>query len=99
LILASTAGTVTPQPEPYDGPVGVAERDERFAYTPSMGWENYLTGDVTVHTVPGGHLTAYEEPHVSRLGGHLAVELASHRVAGRAAAKRSLATVTQDVHR
>jgi hypothetical protein len=83
LILASTAGTVTPQPEPYDGPVGVAEREERFAYTPSMGRGNYLTGDVTVHTVPGGHLSAYEGPHV----GHLADELASHRVAGRAASR------------
>jgi thioesterase domain-containing protein len=69
-------------PEPYDGPVvlvDVEERDERFVYPPNLGWDDYLTGDVTVHNVPGGHLTAYEEPHVGHLAGHLADELASHR--------------------
>ncbi|MGE3955515.1 MAG: AMP-binding protein [Vicinamibacterales bacterium] len=42
------------QPAPYDGPVCVLASEGRLA-TAEASWRRYLTGEVQLFTVPGGH--------------------------------------------
>ncbi len=47
----------------------------------SAGWDRYLTGQVTVHEVPGNHYTMLQPPHLTHLAAALRRELdAAYRV-------------------
>ena len=61
-------------PGAYDGPVlllNVSERTVEFRADPSLGWRHCVTGPITIHIVPGDHLTVMHPPHAATLAARL----------------------------
>ncbi|MDB4673215.1 amino acid adenylation domain-containing protein [Verrucomicrobiales bacterium] len=53
-------------PTPYDGDVlllPASDNGDKFVYPPDLGWEGILTGHVTITSVPGEHLSIFDEEH------------------------------------
>jgi aspartate racemase len=68
------------QPQPYDGDVEVYRaqlQSPRSAHNPTLGWGDLVQGKITVHTMPGRHLTMMKEPHVQALGQQINASLLS----------------------
>ena len=57
-------------PKAYDGDVVLFTAEDQgdgVIYPPHLGWEGYVRGDLKVVTIPGEHLTIFQEPHVTSL--------------------------------
>jgi thioesterase domain-containing protein len=55
------------RPRPYAGHVTVFRASEKIlnlSSDPKAGWKHLALGGVTIHEVPGNHLSLVEEPHV-----------------------------------
>ncbi len=65
---------------PYSGPLTLfcaeGARSAGFADSPAYGWQPFATQGVSVHSVPGDHITMFLEPNVERLTRLLNSELA-----------------------
>ena len=53
----------------------VQDRGPEYDHDLSMGWDTYVTGDVQVHIVPGGHLDMLSMPAVRVVAEKLAAYL------------------------
>lgn len=53
----------------------VAERDPEYNHNPSLGWELIARNGVSVHYVPGDHLSFMRQPHVKRVAEQLVTYL------------------------
>jgi thioesterase domain-containing protein len=65
-------------PEPYAGPVVFFEARERDAFTvasPHRAWSDFARGGMTLHEVPGNHITMSLPPNVEVLVEHLTPHL------------------------
>ena len=63
-------------PEPWDGEARLLRTDvERFA--DDLGWHRLIRGPIEIARIPGTHMEAFEEPHVSETGRVLAEFLAA----------------------
>ncbi|MGJ8724653.1 MAG: amino acid adenylation domain-containing protein [Roseibacillus sp.] len=61
-------------PKAYDGDVVLFTAEDQgdgVIYPPHLGWEGYVRGDLKVITIPGEHLTIFQEPHVTTLAAKL----------------------------
>jgi len=67
-------------PKPYCGKLALMASDWWRSEDPTFGWGN-LAPALTVHKVPGDHLTMFLEPHVNILAEKMAQELAMAREA------------------
>ncbi len=67
-------------PRPYPGDVLFFEASERDAMTvnnPARGWLDLIQGQLTVHEVPGNHITMNLPPNVQVMADHLRAALAA----------------------
>jgi hypothetical protein len=57
------------KPEIYPGALTIFRQVEETeeAIAPDMGWSKLTSCAVHVHTIPGGHLSLLQEPHVQQL--------------------------------
>lgn len=63
-------------PEPWDGEARLLRTHvERFA--DDLGWRELIRGPIEIARIPGTHMEAFEEPHVSETGRVLAEFLAA----------------------
>lgn len=61
-------------PRAYEGDVVLFTAENQgdgVVYPPHLGWEGYVRGDLKVVTIPGEHLTIFEQPHVATLASEL----------------------------
>ena len=69
-------------PELYSGDIDLfrsTERRETYRYDPEYGWDNYVTGKIRIHEIPGDHSSIISEPHVGVLASKLAACLESYQ--------------------
>ena len=69
-------------PKAYDGDVilfTAADQGDGVIYPPHLGWEGYVRGHLKVVTIPGEHLTIFQEPHVNNFSNKLR-EILANRV-------------------
>ncbi|MGK3959521.1 SDR family NAD(P)-dependent oxidoreductase [Sorangium sp. So ce118] len=71
-------------PRPYPGDVlyfQASERDTMTVSNPAQGWRDLIQGQLTVHEVPGNHITMNLPPNVQVMADHLraALEAAGHQ--------------------
>ena len=67
-------------PKAYDGDVilfTAEDQGDGVIYPPHLGWEGYVRGELKVITIPGEHLTIFQEPHVATLSQELREVLAN----------------------
>lgn len=72
--IAHQEATFAYQPEPYHDDVVFfqhTEPMENFPPNPSEAWEELVEGAMTVHHVPGNHISMNYPPHVKTLANHL----------------------------
>lgn len=61
-------------PGQYQGKATLFEARDRydnFYYAPLLGWDKYITGEITSYQVPGDHEGIWKEPHVQTLAEQL----------------------------
>ena len=54
-------------PQCYRGDVTLFQVEERlpeYNYPAQMGWGEYVAGEITIHDLPGEHISTWKEPHV-----------------------------------
>jgi amino acid adenylation domain-containing protein len=69
-------------PPSYNGDVilfTAEEQGDGVVYPPHLGWEGFIRGNLTILSIPGAHLTIFEEPHVFEFGKQLATVLADRQ--------------------
>lgn len=67
-------------PKAYNGDVVLFTAEDQgdgVIYPPHLGWEGYVRGKLEVATIPGQHLTIFQEPHVTILSQKLRQLLAT----------------------
>ncbi|MEM9080136.1 MAG: amino acid adenylation domain-containing protein, partial [Verrucomicrobiota bacterium] len=55
------------------------DQGDGVVYPPHLGWEGYIKGNLDLITIPGGHLTIFEQPHVQTLTTKLQEVLANRK--------------------
>jgi thioesterase domain-containing protein len=61
-------------PPSYDGDVVLFRAEDQgdgVVYPPHLGWEGFVRGGLEIVTIPGAHLTIFEEPHVAEFAAKL----------------------------
>ena len=74
LIWLNTFAVVRYRPQSYSGPITLFRSQEPFstlAQDPSLGWANFVTGDIQHHSIPGQHLTFLRSPHIQSVAQQL----------------------------
>lgn len=69
-------------PRDYTGDVVLftaADQGDGVDYPPHLGWEGFVKGDLRLVTIPGEHLTIFQEPHVTEFARHLEEVLDSQK--------------------
>ena len=62
------------QPHPYKGDIILYRarlQPLNAKYNPTLGWERYVNGDITIKHVRGNHLGILKRPHVARFAQYL----------------------------
>jgi thioesterase domain-containing protein len=62
------------RPQTYSGRVilyRAADRQLEAYFDPKLGWIDFVTGEIEVQTIPGGHYTLLTEPGVDLLASAL----------------------------
>ena len=59
------------QQRSYGGDVAFFEARETHGQRPSAGWQAWITGRLTVITVPGDHQSMFREPAINTLSEEL----------------------------
>jgi thioesterase domain-containing protein len=76
LIAANVCAVEFYQPKPYDGPLTVFRADHSFWDSPEalatgLGWASVARGGMTLHDLPGTHLSILHPGNVEVLADHL----------------------------
>jgi aspartate racemase len=59
------------EPEPYPDAVTLLRAEEALRIDGTLGWSRHVKQPITIHNVPGNHVSMILEPHVKTLAGQL----------------------------
>jgi thioesterase domain-containing protein len=76
LVAANVCAVESYNPKPYDGPLTVFRADHSFWDSPEalasgLGWASVARGGLTMHDLPGTHLSILQPGNVEVLAAHL----------------------------
>jgi amino acid adenylation domain-containing protein len=76
---------------PFRGDVVFFRAEDRsfFSLAPDISWKRYINGEITLHEVPGNHLSMMQGSNVVALGSAIARYLPSQRYGGEASSEEN----------